>query len=111
MEKEKRLIDVNRLKGALREVIIEEKQQNNDTTFLSQIGYLLDACPTVDAVEVVRCKDCIHRRCHSCYREVDRIEELMAKKGVIFAHNAPTYSITNWDDFCSCGERKDNESH
>lgn len=29
MANKKRLIDVNRLKGALREVIIEEKQQNN----------------------------------------------------------------------------------
>ena len=53
MATEKRLIDAGALKGALREVIIEENKKNNDTRVLSQIGYLLDACPTVDAVEVV----------------------------------------------------------
>lgn len=62
-----------------------------------------------DAVPVVRCKDCKHRRYHSCYLEADRIEELMAKEGIIFVHNAPTYSIRSLDDFCSCGERKDND--
>lgn len=58
----------------------------------------------------VRCKDCKHRRYHSCYREADRIEEMMTKKGIIFVHNAPTYSIRSLDDFCSYGEgRTDNE--
>ena len=130
MASENRMIDVNRLKCALREVIIEEKQQNNDTTFLSQIGYLLDACPTVDAVyrgvhdqvrwerdiaigqlesygislgekadavKVVRCEDCKsftydgYHKHYYCSRA----------KGL-------RYAILP-DDFCSYGERKDND--
>ena len=99
MANEKRLIDVNRLKGALREVIIEEKQQNNDTTFLSQIGYLLDACPTVDAVEVVRCKDCVHW----CYT-MDGFGACTNRRFHLDGYADPSM---NADDFCSCGERKE----
>ena len=64
---------------------------------------LLDQLPKV---EVVRCKDCKHRRNHSCYREHDRVEKLMAEKGITFVHNAPTYPIASYDDFCSYGERR-----
>ena len=48
----------------------------------------------VDAVEVVRCKDCKHR--------------YIAESGVIFCTQHLTMSA-NDDDFCSYGERKDNE--
>lgn len=48
---------------------------------------LLEKAPTVDAVPVVRCKDCAHlygSMCAAC--------GLLPRKP---------------DDFCSCGERKD----
>ena len=61
----------------------------------------LKSMPTVDAVEVVRCKDCKHWKPiheHIPYMECN-----------IFCgaydHGYPTGA----DDFCSYGERKDNE--
>lgn len=48
----------------------------------------IENAPTVDAVEVVRCKDCFH------YWD-----------GVCKAHNDVIYVDDN--DFCSMGERKD----
>ena len=43
-----RLIDADALKEKI------------NTVFYSQIGKIIDDAPTIDAVEVVRCKDCKH---------------------------------------------------
>ena len=50
-----RLIDADEIKKREKDVILANgaKHRCFDTTMLSEI-------PTVDAVEVVRCKDCIH---------------------------------------------------
>lgn len=67
------------------------------------IGDIL-AAPTVDAVEVVRCKDC------KWYKE----GELLAPNKFCFRLMHPTdnrhigYNFSG-DDFCSYGERKDND--
>jgi hypothetical protein len=56
----------------------------------SKIQKLIADTPTVDAVPVVRCKDCTHEfggRCSICW----------------FQKRKP-------DDFCSYGERKDGET-
>lgn len=49
--------------------------------------------PTVDAVEVVRCKDCKHLMFSDCYGEC----------------RAARMGIVKPDDFCSYGERKTDE--
>lgn len=49
----------------------------------------IDNAPTIDAVPVVRCKDCIGWINHVCSNTTD---------------------ITNFDDFCSYGERENNET-
>lgn len=49
--------------------------------------------PTVDVVEVVRCKDCKHLEITGCYGECGR---------------AYLSGIVKPWDFCSYGERKDN---
>ena len=90
MANEKRLIDANALRvhrginvganlGGLRAIVLEKDIRN---------------APTVDAVEVVRCKDCKHYY-YSAY----------AMRCVCDFDNK------EWDkdDFCSYGERKDNE--
>lgn len=50
----------------------------------------LDDAPTVDAIEVVRCRDCKHHDGIRCFRWNSTI-------------------ITGFDDFCSNGERKDGD--
>ena len=53
--------------------------------------------PTIDAVPVVRCKDCKHAWIHPC--------------GYVYCHRdgRNAYEMAfNLDSFCSYGERKDN---
>jgi hypothetical protein len=51
----------------------------------------IENAPTVDAVEVVRCKDCKHLMFSDCYGECGR---------------AYLSGVVRPDDFCSYGERK-----
>ena len=92
MANEKRLIDAEKF---LQWVVKRFKcvplvgSCDNDS---EDMRLLLAQAPTVDAVEVVRCKDCKHWSIGYCNH---------------FAY----YSyepMTNEDDFCSYGERKDN---
>ena len=114
MVNEKRLIDANALMDAI---------EVTDWYHISPKGYLqkgansqihtplfktddifqaLKDAPTVDAVEVVRCKDC------KWYKE----GELLAPNKFCFRLMHPTedrhvgYNFSD-DDFCSYGERKD----
>lgn len=105
MENEKRLIDANAL---------AEKFREHKELFLNKMGGFqallqrekgrvdeLDNCiaeiinaPTVDAVEVVRCKDCKHYDKDALWCDI----------------NSPQLSEShmNWyeDDFCSIGEKQ-----
>ena len=88
MANKKRLIDAN--------VAIERAKESDKIVKSSiwetgEVIEFLEDCPIVDAVEVVRCKDCKHWSMGYCNH---------------FAY----YSyepMTNEDDFCSYGERKD----
>lgn len=60
---------------------------------------LINEMPTVDAVEVVRCRDCKHRRTDDCIFHIKgepADEELLRKLD---------------NDFCSYGERKDGDGN
>lgn len=54
----------------------------------------IDVIPRVDAVEVVRCKDCQH---HEHYDTL-----------LYCGHSRGLAGSVSPDDFCSCGERKYN---
>lgn len=66
---------------------------------LDEVSGVVDACPTVDVVEVVRCKDCKYsckdgngRSCEGYWYELSE------------------YDVTvKDDDFCSYGARKDGD--
>jgi hypothetical protein len=73
-----RLIDADALKEQIK--IMQSLGAN------IPIMHMIENAPTVDAVEVVRCKDCTSFHGGSCY--VNRIE-------------------MSENDFCSWGERKD----
>ena len=99
MATEKRLIDANDAEKFAREHILDAKERFLILDFLRE-------CSTVDAVEVVRCKDCK-------YYCQDKIN------GAICRHPELDYDIecydhwinTNPDDFCSYGERKDGDGN
>lgn len=65
---------------------------------------LVDSVPTVDAVVVVRCKDCKHSTLPS------ELTQRYGKPGTLTCHNmhAPSNRRNvGSNDFCSYGERKD----
>ena len=96
MADEKRLIDAN----ALREEVKKNNKQNffNKDWSSEDVCILLKLAPTVDAVEVVRCKDCkwYEANCETC---------------VLRSDDGDTYDFgyevdMKPDDFCSYGERR-----
>ena len=91
-----RLIDADKLKTIIQEVI-EESNFKPFKDILRKMCDILDKSPTVDAVEVVRCKDCRH---------YDKDALWCNKNSYAFGEE-----YHNWyaDCFCSFGERKDND--
>lgn len=85
MKSEKRLIDAYKL-----EKVVDEHP--GTYSHRDDIIAAIAKMPTVDAVEVVRCKDCVFwdgdRRCNG------------RKNGLVMEY-------TDEDDFCSYGERKE----
>jgi hypothetical protein len=88
---EQRLIDAN----ALMEAYLEEQKKPG----IYSIAKLIVDAPTVDAVEVVRCKDCKHFVQGEIYDPCECMKWTV-KFGVAY---------TTPDGFCSYGERKDND--
>ena len=89
---EKRLIDANALKSYMDEC-------SKETRFRVYYGYatsFIDAAPTVDAVPVVRCRDCIHYFAGACLK--------IYSDGNV---SQDAWQERNEDDFCSYGERKE----
>ena len=59
MGTEKRLIDANALKEKAIRVSTVKEMGNKAHCYIKAVGtHEIDKAPTVDAVEVVRCKDC-----------------------------------------------------
>lgn len=92
-----RLIDAD----ALLEKIWEQRHEHPNAYQLSNYAELL-ACeaPTIDAVEVVRCKDCKHAG--SC--------EMVFFSGHIPCGLRMKPAPVKPEDFCNYGERKNNET-
>ena len=92
MANEKRLIDANRAMEIVRDQGIAHPNAYHLTNYATLI---LREAPTVDAVEVVRCRDCKHAWIHPC--------------GYVYCHRdgRNAYEMTfNLDSFCSYGERR-----
>lgn len=60
------------------------------------IGKIIKACSTIDAVEVVRCKDCVHWQ-----------PEPMGDVMMCYGGANGRYTAPDW--FCADGRRKDND--
>ena len=87
MANKKRLIDANAL--------IEEANAEGAYGYVD--AFQIVNASTVDAVEVVRCRDCKHWHKETLFCDYMPYGEAQER--------------VNWyaDDFCSYGERKDNE--
>ena len=88
MASEKRLIDPHDLWSDIMML-----PHNGDMISSEEVEQAIMDAPTVDAVEVVRCKDCIY------YHK---------KLGIGFGQCSKCTLMPYPEDFCSYGERKDN---
>ena len=97
MASEKRLIDTETVIRKLRKANCAECDNYNAVRcracWVDDVVSLLEDSPTVDAVEVVRCKDCRY-----CQSDVHGL----------WCFNDYEHSLQP-NDFCSYGERKDND--
>ena len=81
-----RLIDTDKLGMYLADDQLANRGWRDDVCeLLDDVMYALEEAPTIDAVEVVRCKDCKYWNNGDCYR----------------------LELSRPDDFCSYGERKE----
>ena len=80
------------------------RHQYANDTFLFAIANF----PTTDAVPVVRCKDCKHWHDETgwCYHHSHFVD---SKGGFCHPWESNDWKMLNEDDFCSYGERKDND--
>ena len=85
-----KLIDADALKERLKEYCIDGDEQAMQWYDIMGIDEAIDNAPTIDAVPVVRCKDCIY------YDNLCRCDLL----------GIPMERL----NFCSYGERRDDET-
>ena len=93
MATKKRLIDVNKVINAMQKCLDESPYSKGSIAHFTfeAIITALKKEPTVDAVEVVRCKDCVHY-------------DLF----LLSCRNGYMNGTIGIEGFCSYGERKDN---
>lgn len=91
-----RLIDADALKVDWYDDYEMDDGDEYSYPYVSQ--YQIDNAPTIDAVPVVRCKECT-------YSETDDMGFYYCVHGIIGGYGV----AFDADTFCSYGERKDNE--
>ena len=97
---EKRLIDANRAMEIVRNQGIAHPNAYHLTNYATLI---LREAPTVDAVEVVRCRECKYWK-QSGSKAGNSFSDMEYIGGCEF-----TKYCRRESDFCSCGERKESD--
>lgn len=70
---------------------------------LKDVRKSIDKTPTIDAVPVVRCKDCKYYYCMECVKP-ENVGTYWDEE----AYDVPCYITVELDHYCSYGERKEN---
>ena len=102
MANKKRLIDADKVINAMQKCLDEEPDKKGSVAYFAfeSIIELLKQEPTVDAVEVVRCKDCKYWG-QDCNSYLGDDESFCTNPDGLDNYAHP-------DDFCSYGERRYN---
>ena len=97
-----RLIDADKIVNGIA-LYMAENAYLNDTPLdaLKMVSNWITEAPTVDAVEVVRCREC------KWYMPGDLFTDIMFCHRLKKANGKPAKYNYCADDFCSYGERKD----
>ena len=103
---QKRLIDADKIVNGIA-LYMAENAYLNDTPLdvLKMVANWITDAPTVDAVEVVRCRDCKWYMPGDLFTDIMFCHRLKKDNGkqAKYAYCA--------DDFCSYGERKDGDGN
>lgn len=93
-----RLIDAEHLMQKISRMLdyCQDNNLEDEMSALFQVGDAIIDCQTIDAVPVVRCKD--------CKRYVENREAV-----VTYCHRGLNDIYVKPNDFCSYGERKDGD--
>lgn len=93
-----------------------EKQAYDDVHYHAEledfefdvVTHYLDHAPTIDAVEVVRCKDCKHYHADLgwCDEHSHFVDE---ERSFCYPHESTEWKMFEPDYFCADGERKDGD--
>ena len=106
MATEQRLIDASELTDRLNHTTMVA-YPNLFPGLLAAVE-IVDDSPTVDAVEVVRCKDCEKWKCHGMPFDITKGTCYNPRFHFHHGHvlNECFMPVTNETDFCSYGERR-----
>ena len=91
-----RLIDADRALEIVHDQGIAHPNAYHLTNYATLV---LREAPTVDAVEVVRCRDCKHWDSETWFCDIHST----------FGHHDLEWNMFSEDDYCSYGERKDGD--
>ena len=104
-----RLIDADSLKTKVEAMVVHRVIESDydfggNQAFDYVADILIEDAPTIDAVEVVRCRDCKHRYGDECpMRHVEWVEYeedgFIERDDIVHDHTVD-------DGFCNCGERE-----
>lgn len=104
-----RLIDANTIKQLLREYCVDGDELMMKWYNFMCIDDVVDIAPTVDAVPVVRCRNCKYWDEHSQYG-YDSDHGVYGNYCMLWTPDDDFYAVeTPEDGFCYNGERKDDE--
>ena len=97
------LIDANVVLAAIDKVFYETNPRGEEQIGVLKCRRIVRTAPTVDAVEVVRCKDCVYYKPGKHFKDVNFCQRLpyYAEKGGLNVSD---------EDFCSHGERRSAEN-
>lgn len=102
-----RLIDADKILEKLQKMIeyCNKDKCVNGLNALFQVGDAIMDCPTVDAVEVVRCRDCVSYIYSGNYIDDDGAEK---EYWYCDFHSLPNNCVQMQpNSFCSYGEKRD----
>ena len=91
-----RLIDADKLDT-------RPRGNNSQQTMWWNIKQIIDKAPTVDAVEVVRCRDCM-------WSDFGYTEKAFGKEAIPAHHCCYHQKTVSPNDYCSFGKRKDGKN-
>ena len=104
-----RLIDADKLRESMcRQCNVECSDDPCEPSDCEHMR-IIDSQPTIDAVEVVQCKDCEHwhKETGWCYHHSHFID---SEGGACHPWESCSWKMLQDDDFCSYGERRTYET-